>query len=144
MSIISQIKWTGREDGTNCQAENKDLYKALIDYWNSEVQGQGKLLEQPFLGPRLKTNLPATADLLRPVENNQHDKLQARYMKYKEFHDRRGTRNLPDLHPGDNVMLQDGNTWRHSTVESKLSLPKSFLVLWWKTVYAESKYAEID
>lgn len=78
-----------------------------------------------FLGRRLKTNLPAAADL-RKVENNQHAKLQARQMKYKEFHDRRGTRNLPDLHLGDNVMLQDGNTWRHATVESKLPLPKSF------------------
>lgn len=108
--------------------KNKDPYKALMDYRNTEIQGLGKSPAQMFLGRRLKTNLPATADLLRPAENNQHAKLQARQMQYKEFHDRRGTRNLPDLHPGDNVMLQDGNTWRHATVESKLSLPKSFLV----------------
>lgn len=77
-----------------------------------------------FIGRRLNTNLHVTADLLHLVGNNQHAKLQARQMQYKEFHDRRGTKNLPDLHPEDNVMLQDGNTLRHATVESKLPLPK--------------------
>lgn len=41
-----------------------------MDYRNTEIQGLGKSPAQMFLGRRLKTNLPATADLLRPTENN--------------------------------------------------------------------------
>lgn len=75
-----------------------------MDYRNTEIQGLGTKPSQMFLGHRLKTNLPATADLLRPIGNNQQAKLQARQVQYKVFHDRRRTRNLPDLHLGDSVM----------------------------------------
>lgn len=104
--------------------KNKDPYKAITAYRNTKIQGLGKSPAQIFIGRRLITNLHVTADLLRLVGNNQHAKLQARQMQYKKFHDRRGTKNLPELHPEDNVMLQDCNTWRHATVESKLPLPK--------------------
>lgn len=126
-SFISYIKWTGRDNVTNCQADpqkNKDPYKALMNYRNTKNQGLGKSPAQMFIGRRLKTNVHVTAYLLHLVGNNQHPKLQARQMQYKEFHDHKETKNIPDLHPEDNVMLQDGNTWRHATVESKLPLPK--------------------
>lgn len=55
-----------------------------MDYPNTEIQGLRKLPARMFQGRRLKINLPATADLLRPVENNQHAKLQTRQMKNKE------------------------------------------------------------
>lgn len=107
--------------------KSKDPYKTLMNYRNTEFKGTEN--QQMFLGRRLKTNLPATADLLRPVDNNQYAKLQARQMQYKEFNNRKETRNLPNLNPGDNVVLQDGNTWIHATVESKHSLLKSLVVL---------------
>lgn len=84
--------------------KNKDPYKALINYRNTEIQGLGNSPAQMFIGRRLKTNLPVTGDLLHLVGNNQHAKLQARQIQYKEFHDRRGTKNPPDLHPEDNVI----------------------------------------
>lgn len=95
-----------------------------MNYRNTKNQGLGKSPAQLFIGRRLKTNVHVTAYLLHLVGNNQHAKLQTRQMQYKKFHDRRGTKNLPELHPEDNVMLQDCNTWRHATVESKLPLPK--------------------
>lgn len=86
--------------------KNKDPYKAITAYRNTKIQGLGKSPAQIFIGRRLITNLHVTADLLRLVGNNQHAKLQARQMQYKKFHDRRGTKNLPELHPEDNVMYK--------------------------------------
>ena len=108
--------------------KNKDPYKALMDYRNTEIQGLGQSPAQLFLGRRLKTTLPTSADLLRPKGSDIHAKLQARQLNYKKFHDSRGTKNLQSLQEGDSVMLKVRDTWKHATVESKLPQPKSFIV----------------
>lgn len=72
--------------------ENRDLFKALSDYHNTEIQRLRKSPAQMFLGRRLKANLPGTSDLHRPVDS-QHAKLQARQMQSTEFNDR-GSKNL--------------------------------------------------
>ena len=71
--------------------KNRDPFKALMDYRNTEIQGLGQPPAHLFFGRRLKkTTLPTSADLLRPKGIDVHAKLKARHLNYKKFHDSRG------------------------------------------------------
>ena len=55
--------------------KNRNPYKALMDYPNTQIQGLGQSPAHLFFGRRLKTTLPTSAELLRPKGSDFHAKL---------------------------------------------------------------------
>ena len=68
---------------------------------------------------RLKSKYEDTQDILKQRQNTQ-----------KLYFDKNGCKNLPELHAGDLVMLQDTNNlrWKPATVVSPTKEPRSYIV----------------
>ena len=106
-----------------------DPYKSLMDYRNTPLEGIGQSPAQLFLGRRIKTLLPTTSVLLSPSNANAvQEKLQMRQGKNKYYYDRKASNTLSELKSGDSVVMQEGGSWKHATVESKHPAERSYVV----------------
>lgn len=76
---------------------------------------------QRLFGRRCRTPLPASTELLRPITEDNRDRVQKGKEKQVQYYNR-GTRLLPDLQEGQPVMLQvPGSTrWVSGTVKETL------------------------
>ena len=109
--------------------KSRDPYQSLMDYRNTQIEGIGLSPAQMFLGRRIKTKLPTSAELLRSADDVQ-SKLKDIQLRTKQYYDSKAGSVLPKLHVGDTVMLKDDikRVWKHGSVEAEHSTPKSYIV----------------
>ena len=101
--------------------KNNNKNKAHLVYRATPIQGINLSLSQLSMGRRLRTTLPITCGLLE-LEAHNIKEIRARIKygkeKLKNYHDRRGTKELPPLKPGDfvRVKLETGSKeWKAAT-----------------------------
>ena len=109
--------------------KSRDPYQSLMDYRNTQIEGIGLSPAQMFLGRRIKTKLPTSAELLRSADDVQ-SKLKDIQLRTKQYYDSKAGSVLPKLHVGDTVMLKDDlkKVWKHGSVEAEHSAPNSYVV----------------
>ena len=109
--------------------KSRDPYQSLMDYRNTQIEGIGFSPAQMFLGRRIKTKLPTSAELLRSADDVQ-SKLKDIQLRTKQYYDSKAGSVLPKLHVGDTVMLKDDSkkVWKHGSVEAEHSTPNSYVV----------------
>ena len=109
--------------------KSRDPYQSLMDYRNTQIEGIGLSPAQMFLGRRIKTKLPTSAELLRSADDVQ-SKLKDIQLRTKQYYDSKAGSVLPKLHVGDTVMLKDDikKVWKHGSVEAEHSTPNSYVV----------------
>ena len=109
--------------------KSRDPYQSLMDYRNTQIEGIGLSPAQMFLGRRIKTKLPTSAELLRSADDVQ-SKLKDIQLRTKQYYDSKAGSVLPKLHVGDTVMLRDDikKVWKHGSVEAEHSTPNSYVV----------------
>jgi hypothetical protein len=109
--------------------EQRDPYRALLDYRNTPIAGLNSSPAQLLMSRRLKSNLPTHSNLLKPkVVLGAESALQERQRKQESYYNR-GTKPLPDIAPGDTVRIrQPDNTWRPAIVKEKYWTPRSNVV----------------
>lgn len=82
------------------------------------------------MGRRLNTRLPVCDEKLQPDRDNSQD--YSTMMRNRECSKRNydaHARQLPELEPGDNVVVVDDNRRRSMCVQSKADQPRSYFVL---------------
>ena len=86
------------------------------------------------MGSRLRTTLPIACGLLE-LEAHNIKEIRARIKygkeKLKNYHDRRGTKELPPLKPGDFVRVKPetgSKEWKAATVVQQHTSPRSYIV----------------
>ena len=105
-----------------------DPYIALLEYRNTPLEGVGLSPAQMLMGRRLRTKLPVSTSLLTPEGALKvHDKLKEKQAKQKSYYDVHAKR-LPELHAGENVRMQSGNSWKPAVVLSEHGQPRSYVV----------------
>ena len=114
--------------------KNNDKNKALLEYRATPIQGINLSPSQLSMGRRLRTTLPIACGLLEPEAHNIKE-IRAR-MKYgkeklKYNHDRRSTKELPPLKPGDFVRVKPETglkEWKVATVMQQHTSPRYYIV----------------
>ncbi|KAJ8336302.1 hypothetical protein SKAU_G00396450 [Synaphobranchus kaupii] len=105
-----------------------DPYIALLEYRNTPLEGVGLSPAQMLMGRRLKTKLPVSTSLLTSeVALSVHNKLKDKQAKQKSYYDRQA-KHLPELHAGENVRMQSGDTWKPAVVLQELGQQRSYVV----------------
>ena len=114
--------------------KNRDKRKGLLEYRASPLPGIDLSPSQLSMGRRLRTTLPMARSLLEP-ETHSTKKIKARIKhgkdRQKHYHDRKGTKELQPLRPGDHVRVKPkpgSKEWRAATVVQKHVLPRSYVV----------------
>ena len=86
------------------KADNKDPYMAILGYRNTMIDNIASPA-QLLMGRKLRTNLPVTAEQLKPAIVNPEQvkiKLKLKQQKQKKHYDR-GSKALPNLKIGDHA-----------------------------------------
>ena len=108
--------------------EQRDPYKALLDFRNTPIAGLNSSPAQLLMSRRLKSNLPTHSNLLQPnVVLGAKSALQERQMKQESYYNR-GTKPLPDITPGETVRLKQGKVWQPVVVSERHRNPRSHVV----------------
>ena len=134
LTQIPPVQRICRTHGPDCQ-ENHAQGKAE-QHWSrplSAVPTHHPHRQQPPLpcqllySRQLRSNLPLLSSHT-PQDTAVHKNLQARQRTQKKYHDR-SARDLPPLHTGQHVRLQEANgTWTPATVVKKRPEPRSYTV----------------
>lgn len=98
--------------------------------WNIDtpLEGIGLSPAQLLMGRRLKSKLPTCASLLITEKSSEVcEKLRERQRTQKMYYDQHA-RLLPDLHAGERIRMQRGETWQPAVVEVEHKQPRSYLV----------------
>lgn len=83
-----------------------DFYQSLLVYRTTPLEC-GVSPAQLLMGRRLRSNLPIQTDLLKTNEGNSVKKFKEQQKTKQKFYYDRGTKNLPELHAGDQVRFKD-------------------------------------
>ncbi|XP_032235420.2 uncharacterized protein K02A2.6 [Nematostella vectensis] len=111
------------------KSDHEDPYKGLLNYRNTPLDGINKSPAQLMMGRRLKTSLPATADLLKPPRQEEiTEKLKKIKEKQKDYYDQKCCSELKLLQQGDQVRVQLGNEWKPAVVVKKHTTPRSYII----------------
>lgn len=111
------------------KADNKDLYMAILGYRNTVIDNIASPA-QLLMGRKLHTNLPVTAEQLKPaiVDPEQVKiKLKLKQQKQKKHYDR-GSKTLPNLKIRDRARMQIQGRWKPVVVTGQVGYPRSFIV----------------
>ena len=117
---------------TKAKASGQDPYLAILDWRNTPSASIGTSPVQRLFGRRTKTRLPTAGALLQPkIVEGTEDKLKERKAK-QEHNYNKGTRELPDLRPGDTVRMKPLPTdkqklWKKGMVVKQVA-PRSYEV----------------
>ena len=103
-----------------------DPYLAILAVRNTPTEGMDSSPAQRLLGRRTKTQLPTTAELLKPQGVNTDDvktRIKTRQQRQAHYYDRKA-RDLPPLEEGDVVRMRpfalNGKTWEKASVSKRL------------------------
>lgn len=110
--------------------KSKDLFKALLDYRNTPLD-IGLSPAQLFLNRRLKTSLPTSAPLLKPLGLDAKEiaaKLKSRQLNNKIQFDKHAGPGLEPLKAGDAVFLYTEGKWKPGQVIEQHASPRSYVV----------------
>lgn len=105
-----------------------DFYLGLLNFRACPRDGLSSLAEL-LMGRKLNTRLPTHDQLLRPHHDNIADyqtilRKQAQNKGYYDQH----TRALPELKPGQRVVLVDEGKRKHAKVQCAAPQPRSYFV----------------
>lgn len=110
--------------------KSKYLFKALLDYQNTPLD-IGLSPAQLFLNRRLKTSLPTSAPLLKPLGLDAKEiaaKLKSRQLKNKIKFDKHTGPGLEPPRAGDSVFLYTEGKWKSVQVFEQHLSPRSYVV----------------
>ena len=108
--------------------DNKDPYLAMLEVRNTSVDNYKSPAELAF-GRQLRSILPVSPNNLtvKSVDNDEFKQRSDLKEKQKEYYDQH-TKELKNLHNGENIrMFRDGK-WKPASVVQKLSKPRSYIV----------------
>ena len=109
--------------------DNKDPYLAMLEVRNTPVDNYKSPAELAF-GRQLRSILPVSPNNLtvKSVDNDEFKQRRSDLKgKQKEYYDQH-TKELKNLHNGENIrMFRDGK-WKPASVVQKLSKPRSYIV----------------
>ncbi|CAH2208146.1 jg24630, partial [Pararge aegeria aegeria] len=105
-----------------------DFYLGLLNFRACPREGLASPAEL-LMGRRLSTRLPAYEQMLRPHRDNQldYDCMLRKQAKSKSYYDQH-SRALPELKPGENVVMVDEGRRKHAKVQSAAPQPRSYFV----------------
>lgn len=105
-----------------------DFYQSLLIYRTTPLEC-GMSPAQLLMGRLLRSNLPIPENLLKTKEGDKMRMVKDQQKEKQKFYFDRGTRNLPELHTGDQVRFKDRtNTWsQKGTVLSQVQ-PRSYTI----------------
>jgi hypothetical protein len=101
---------------------------ALLQFRNAPIADMNLSPAQLLMSRVLRTKLPVSSEVLRPMVVEGRQPLQARQNRQKHYYDR-STKSLPPLNPGDVVRVQHNNEWIRGVVNSKHHTPRSYNVV---------------
>ena len=79
------------------------------------------------MGRKLRTNLPVTAEQLKPtIVNPEQVKIKLKLKQQKHYD--RGSKALPNLKIGDHARMQVQGRWKPVVVTGQAGYPRSFIV----------------
>ncbi|XP_061170309.1 uncharacterized protein LOC133179617 [Saccostrea echinata] len=110
--------------------KSTDPFKALLDYRNTPLD-IGLSPAQLFLNRRLKTSLPTSAPLLKPLGMDTKEiksMLKNRQLKTKIHYDKHAGQGLEPLRAGDPVFIYTEGSWKPGEVLERHSSPRSYVV----------------
>lgn len=110
------------------KASGTDFYLGLLNYRNTPRDGIGSP-SQLLMGRRLNTKLPVHSDKLRPNyhNSNDYDNIQRKQEKSKLYYDQHA-RLLPELLPGEQVIMLDRDKRKYAQVQARAEQPRSYFV----------------
>lgn len=119
VQTVKRLMHKAKESGT-------DFYQGLLAYRTTPLEC-GMSPAQLLMGRRLRSNLPIQENLLKTREGEKVRKFKEQQKEKQKFYYDKGTRNLPELHTGDQVRLKDKtNTWaQKATVLTEIQ-PRSY------------------
>uniref|UniRef100_A0A3Q4GPK8 Integrase catalytic domain-containing protein n=1 Tax=Neolamprologus brichardi TaxID=32507 RepID=A0A3Q4GPK8_NEOBR len=95
-----------------------DFYQSLLVYRTTPLEC-GMSPAQLLMGRHLRSNLPIQDNLLKTKDGNTK----------KKFYYDKGTKNLPELHAGDQVRFKDKtSTWAQKATVLKKDQPRSYII----------------
>nr|KAG5701917.1 hypothetical protein BaRGS_014982 [Batillaria attramentaria] len=112
----------------------EDPFLALLSYRSTPIPSLGLSPAELTFGRKLRTTLPTVPKMLQPhivPPEVAQERLVAAKQKQKFFFDRHyGVRSLPDLQPGDSVLLKkdDEKEWKQPAEVIRQVAPRSYLV----------------
>ena len=110
--------------------KSTDPFKALLDYRNTPLD-IGLSPAQLFLNRRLKTSLPTSAPLLKPLGMDTKEikaMLKSRQLKNKTHYDKHAGHGLEPLKAGDPVFIYTERSSKPGQVLEHHSSPRSYVV----------------
>lgn len=105
---------------------NSDHFLALLTLRNTPITGMNYSPAQMLMGRVLRSTLPSSSTVLRPVvPTNTHLTLQNLQKKQRTYYNR-GTKRLPELPPGGTVHMKTESGWRPAIVTTTRTEPRSY------------------
>lgn len=105
-----------------------DFYQSLLIYRTTPLDC-GMSPSQLLMGRRLRSNLPMSECLLSTKEGEKVKEFKSRQKEKQKFYYDRGTKDLPELHPGDKVRFKDGtSTWAQKGTVLRKVQPRSYRI----------------
>ena len=108
-----------------------NLNEGLMEYRNTPISNFPYSPNQMLFSRQIRTRVPVHPSVLVPqVCHDIPELLEKRQAKYKEFYDRQGSKQLPQLKEGDSVRFKKPSDKHLSraVVTEKLETPRSFIV----------------
>lgn len=124
-----------------CKVSGQSEFLALLDWRNTPTEGVGTSPSQRLMGRRCKTLLPVSGSLLQPRYKTDEDSwaLAGRKQRQKFYYDK-GTKNLPEVNPGETVRLKlPGNKEWSPGICMEKQQERSFLVKVGNTAYRRNR-----
>ena len=124
---------TAKQILKKAQADKKDPYLALLAWRNTPTEGLNSSPVQRLMGRRTRTRLPTSTKLLNPkLPSRVKQQVETKRRKQARYYNR-GSKQLPELQPGDVVRIRpDPNsthkTWRKGVCHEKVA-PRSYEVM---------------
>lgn len=118
---------------TKCKKEDKDMWKAILEWRNSPTPGTTSSPAQRLMSRRTRSMLPGSEKLYKPeVQTNVTEQIIKRRKVAKYYHDR-NCKPLPKLIIGQPVNVkthpqQPNTSWKPGTVISEAHTPRSYIV----------------
>ena len=115
----------------NILKKASDPYKAMLAYRNTPLHKIGLSPSQLFLGRRLKTDLPTSAELLKSKSlstQEVEERLKTKKFQDKINYDKHAGSTLRDLYPGEQTVIRHNDRWTPATVVDKHQTPRSYVM----------------
>lgn len=113
-----------------CDNDGSDVQLALLHYRNTPRDGDLQSSNQRLNGRLMRTNIPATDQVLKPrIVKEVTKNLKQRREQQKKYADR-GASKPPDYQKGEPVTVQNikSRQWEQGIVAEKLDNPRSYVV----------------